>query len=144
MSFVYKVSEQNNTLDSPDQDSVGWNVLAVAAINVTDAVGYIFTLLGFLFNYFCYITASHLPESTSATLMKYVAVWDTISLLKIGLFDGALRKFGLRWELYSVRYFYARECVCMRVRVCVRICVRLCVCIRLFECMRVCVRLYVC
>ena len=96
MSFVYKVSEENNTLDSPDQNSVGWKVFAVAAINVTDAVGYIFTLLGFLFNYFCYITTSHLPESTSATLMKYVAVWDTISLLKIGLLDGALRKFGLR------------------------------------------------
>ena len=119
MSFVYEFSAHNDTFDSSVQNSDGLNVLATA-INIADGIGYLFTLLGFLFNYFCYITANHLPESTSANLMKYVAVWDTISLVKIGLLDSALRKLGLQWELHSVRYSFE----CEKFRVC-----SMCVCV---------------
>ena len=32
--------------------------------------GCLLTVVGFVFNYFCYITADHLPKSSSAILMK--------------------------------------------------------------------------
>ena len=37
-----------------------------------------------------------------------------------------------------------RVCVCVCVRVCVRVCVCVCVCVRAYVCVCVCVRVYVC
>ena len=102
MAFVYVVGAGNDTLgDSvPDED---WSLVKVATY-VSDGIGLCFTLFGFLFNYFCFITADHLPVSTSATLMKYVAVWDTMNcLVKIGVLNTAMTsQIELQWETYTV------------------------------------------
>ena len=100
MSVLQEIISQNDTLDQSSPD-VNWIFLGIAT-NIFDVLGLCFMILGFLFNYFCYITANHLPESSSATLMKYVAVWDSISLFKIGVLGSGMTTIGLQWELYSV------------------------------------------
>ena len=100
MSVSIEILSENYTLDFSVPD-VKWNFLGIAT-NIFDIVGLCFMLLGFLLNYFCYITGNHLPESSSATLMKYVAVWDSISLFKIGVLGSGMTAIGLQWELYSV------------------------------------------
>ena len=100
MTFLDRVFPENDTLDEREQE-MNWKVLTTASI-IVDVIGLCFTLMGFLFNYFSFITANHLPESSSAFLMKYIAVWDSISLFKIGLLDSGLTMIGLQWELYSV------------------------------------------
>ncbi len=67
--------------------------------------GMVVTILGILGNTLCYITAGCLPESTSAHLMKYLAIWDSISASQDGILNLGLRFFGINFFALNVRVF---------------------------------------
>ena len=93
MDFIFNVEPPNSTEASiylkNDLLEVEFFVLPLSMMKLVAKVfGVSISFLGFLFNYFCFITADQLPKASSAVIMKYVAVYDTImgfyGVLKIG------------------------------------------------------------
>jgi len=64
------------------------------AIDYLCLYGMIMTSIGFVFNFFCYITAGHMPQTNSAHLMRYLAVWDSIRAITDGFLYLGSRYFG--------------------------------------------------
>ena len=94
-------NEQFNITDTapePESDNFPW----VEATQIASIAGLVITILGFLLNYFCFITAGQLPESSSARLMKYLAVWDSISSMQDGVFNLGLKAFGVNLASFTV------------------------------------------
>ncbi|XP_075254529.1 uncharacterized protein LOC142345948 [Convolutriloba macropyga] len=93
-------NEQFNITDTapePESDNFPW----VEATQIASIAGLVITILGFLLNYFCFITAGQLPESSSARLMKYLAVWDSISSMQDGVFNLGLKAFGVNLASFT-------------------------------------------
>lgn len=57
--------------------------------------GVVMTILGFVFNFFCFITAGYMPQTNSAHLMRYLAVWDSICAMRAGILHLGLRYFDV-------------------------------------------------
>ena len=73
---------------------------AIQYTKVCQTVGFVISLIGLIFNFFCYHTSLSLPtQSTSTVLMSYLAIWDTISEVHDGILDnGFKRLFDLHLE----------------------------------------------
>ncbi len=83
MDFVLAANESQSTLypgESENGDS-SWETKSWMLM----LVGVVATVFGLIGNYFCFVTAGFLPESTSANLIKYLAVWDSIAVLQDGI-----------------------------------------------------------
>ena len=58
-------------------------------------IGAVISLIGLVLNYFCFLAADCLPESSSATLVKYLAVWDSLAAIQDGIIYLGLPTFGI-------------------------------------------------
>ena len=57
--------------------------------------GFCLSIIGMALNYLCYITAEELPSSSSAFLMKHLAVWDSVTASVNGVVRLGLPYLGL-------------------------------------------------
>ena len=82
-SIVHLITEET----TGDVTTRGWSVDWIEATKYVNGIGFSVTVLGFLLNYFCFLAAGCLPESSSATLIKYLAVWDSIASMQDGVLN---------------------------------------------------------
>ena len=101
------LSAANNSTAMPngEQDSGFWETGAW----ILTLTGVIVTALGLIGNYLCYVTAGYLPESTSAYLMKYLAVWDSIAVLQDGIVNLGSKLADYDLSTISVRNLSSRK-----------------------------------
>ena len=64
--------------------------------------GFNLAIFGVIGNSLCFHTAGYLPASTSAYLMRYLAVWDTLAATQDGIFNLGLRFFDINLADYDV------------------------------------------
>ena len=64
------------------------------ALRVARLIGCSLAVVGFVLNYLCFLAARCMPESSSATLMKYLAVWDSLASFADGVLHLGLQVLG--------------------------------------------------
>ena len=77
-------------------------IVWLAATDYLEISGTVISLIGILLNYFCFITADKLPKSSSASLMKHAAFWDSVSAMNNGVVKMGLQQLGLDLDNLSV------------------------------------------
>ncbi|XP_063724323.1 uncharacterized protein LOC134851977 [Symsagittifera roscoffensis] len=70
-------------------------IVWLAATDYLELSGTVISLIGILLNYFCFLTADKLPKSSSASLMKHAAFWDSVSAMNNGVVKMGLQQLGL-------------------------------------------------
>ncbi len=88
-SFTTEFNTSLEVISADDEPVIIW----VHAKHAARFCGFVITLLGFVGNGLCYLTAKHMPDSISVHLIKYLAVWDSLSSIHDGVFDHGLRFF---------------------------------------------------
>ena len=68
--------------------------------------GLVITIVGVMCNYLCYRTAAYLPESTSAGLVRYLAIWDSLSAIQDGILHLGFRVFDVNLASVNVRHTF--------------------------------------
>ena len=72
-------------------------------------LGSFLSIIGMVGNCLCFITAKHLPPSTSAFLMRYLALWDTVSAFQDGILHLGLRFFGVHLADMNVSLIFQKH-----------------------------------
>ena len=78
------------TLYPIDTESKIWPVLS----EMFQIVGFVVAVCGFGLNSLCYLAANQLPKSSSATLIKHVAIFDSWAAFQDGVLDLGFKILG--------------------------------------------------
>ncbi len=94
-----EVSNLSTTVDVvPNLETVeeigdSWRIGVFTAVKFATIV---VSLLGLLGNFWSYKAADFMPKSNSSVLMKYLAVWDSLAVVHLGLATSLTDLFNLQ------------------------------------------------
>ena len=71
--------------------SGAWRIVKITTV--------VFSVLGLLGNFLSYKTADFMPKSNSSVLMKYLAVWDSVSVCLSGIIPGSIDLAGFYFRM---------------------------------------------
>ncbi len=69
-------------------------------------LGAVASCVGCVGNYLSYQTAEFLPEATTKYLIKHLAVWDSVTLIQVALFQNLYLIFVPQTALFQVKNFH--------------------------------------